>query len=164
MGASVVLAFLVVGCALAYLWFFRAEGLMAFYVGGIPLLWFVVEWFQIPWTTEMTGAVYPIVFIPCIIWWQLSAKDLADVERPRRWGYAVWIVLALCVFWEIKRLYEGGFSETVERVRVLQAPLRRNGMGMAVPPGSDHAAFARTGCGDCSWGSECWGSPWPPCS
>ena len=93
-----------------FLGFFRAEGLVAIYILGLPLLFFVVEKLHIPWSIVMTGACYPILFLPCmLLWWSARKADPFDPPFPRRFRYSVFIILTLFCLWQAKHWFERSY-------------------------------------------------------
>jgi len=114
-----MMAVLVILVALAYaglfLALYRAEGLLAFYVMGAHLVFLVIEPLGIPWTTEMTGAIRPVVLIPLVFWWWLGRRDPQAWHLPRRFGASVWIIMSLFALWELKYFLEGQYLAVTAR-------------------------------------------------
>jgi len=88
---------------------YRAEGLLAFYIMGIPMVLFVVEMLQIPWSTVMTGMIRPVVFIPLLGCWWLARPKPDELLLPRRFGFNAVMITMLFLLWEAKYFYEGQY-------------------------------------------------------
>jgi hypothetical protein len=101
--------------AIVFLALFRAEALLAFYIMGVQLVFLVVEPLGIPWSTEKTGAIRPIVLIPLVLWWWLGRRDPQAWHLPRRFGASVWIIMSLFALWELKYFLEGQYLAITAR-------------------------------------------------
>lgn len=91
---------------IAYLWIFRAEGIFAFYLLGMSLIYVVVGMLKIPWSTEATGAIFPILFFPCVLWWWWAKDDPNEPRLPRQFGTSAVLILFLALLWQVKHLFE----------------------------------------------------------
>lgn len=103
---SSLIAIALFAAVIVYLWLFRAEGIFAFYLLGMSLIYIVVDFLKIPWSTEATGAVFPVLFFPCILWWWLAKDDPREPGLPRQFGMSVILILFLALLWQVKHLFE----------------------------------------------------------
>ncbi|MBN1555978.1 MAG: O-antigen ligase family protein [Phycisphaerae bacterium] len=106
---QIIIAIVLVAAVIVYLCFFRAEGIFAFYVFGMNIIYLVTGTLGISWSTEATGAVFPVLFFPCVLWWLLSKNEPSDLRLPRQFGLSVILILFLAGFWQAKHLWESQF-------------------------------------------------------
>jgi len=88
---------------------YRAEGLLAFYIMGIPMVLFVVETLRLPWSKVMTGMIQPVIFIPLVGWWWLARPRPDEILVPRRISFSAILLALLFLLWEAKYFYEGQY-------------------------------------------------------
>ncbi|MBN1943216.1 MAG: hypothetical protein JW849_07975 [Phycisphaerae bacterium] len=109
----IILALFGLGAIITFVYYFRTEGMLAFYLVGMHYIYAVVEYAGIPWTTLMTGLVRPILFLICAGAWLFgpARRETEEVSLPRTFSPAVFVILFLVFFWELKYFFEGQVEE-----------------------------------------------------
>jgi len=106
--------------AFIFLWLFRAEGILAFYlIGGSTVLW-LAETFRIPWSPVYTGLIRPICFVPLALWWGFSRRRSDEAYLPRRLSGAMVVLLVLALTWQAKYWFERSFIPITNKYEYLK--------------------------------------------